>query len=112
MNKKFAQAVDTSKPENKNLSNLPVLFSKKLKAIKTVKPLIHIESDSGKPRHYTPAAQEWYNSIYNYNPSYIKALPLADLAMMKLLKSYFSSELRKTSANNKVLPFSSRRKKD
>ena len=111
MNKKFAQAVDTSKPENENLSNLPVLFSKKLKAIKTVKPLIHIESDSGKPRHYTPAAQEWYNSIYNYNPSYIKALPLADLAMMKLLKSYFSSELRKTSANNKVLPFSSREKK-
>jgi hypothetical protein len=30
--------------------------------------------------------------------------------MMKLLKSYFSSELRKTSAN-KVLPFSSREKK-
>jgi hypothetical protein len=62
LNKKFAQAfnevMDTSKPENENLSNLPVLFSKKSKTIQTVKPLIHIESDSGKPRHYTPAAQE------------------------------------------------------
>ena len=111
MNKNFAQAVHTSKPENKNLSNLPVLFSKKVKTIKAVKPLTHIESDSGKPRHYTPAAQEWYNSIYNYNPSYIKALPVADLAMMKLLKSYFSSELKKTSANNKHLPLSPREKK-
>lgn len=93
-----------SKPENEILSNLPVLFSKKVKTVKVVKPLIHIESDSGKPRHYTPAAQEWYNSIYNYNPNYVKALPVADLAMMKLLKGYFSSELKKTLAKTKRLP--------
>lgn len=93
-----------SKPENENLNNLPVLFNKKVKTVKVVKPLIHIESDSGKPRHYTPAAQEWYNSIYNYNPNYIKALPVADLAMMKLLKGYFSSELKKTLGKTKRLP--------
>jgi len=89
---------------------LPVLFNKKVKSIKIVKPLIHIESDSGKPKHYTPASQEWYNSIYNYNPNYVKALPVADLAMMKLLKSYFSSELKKTLAN-KHLPLSPREKR-
>lgn len=93
-----------SKPENETLSNLPVLFNKKIKTVKLVKPLIHIESDSGKPRHYTPAAQEWYNSIYNYNPNYIKALPVADLAMMKLLKGYFTSELKKTLGKTKRLP--------
>jgi hypothetical protein len=103
--------VHTLNPENENLNNLPVLFNKKVKAIKVVKPLIHIDSDSGKPKHYTPASQEWYNSIYNYNPNYTKTLPVADLAMMKLLKSYFSSELRKTSANNKVLPLSPREKR-
>jgi len=83
---------------------MPVLFSKKVKTIKVVKPLIHIESDSGKPKHYTPASQEWYNSIYNYNSNYIKTLPLADLAVMKLLKSYFSSELKKPLGKNKHLP--------
>lgn len=76
------------------------MFSKKVKTIKVVKPLIHIENDSGKPKHYTPASQEWYNNIYNYNYNYLKALPVADLALMKLLKSYFSFELKKTASNS------------
>lgn len=84
------------KPINESSKNMPVLFNKKVKIIKSIKPLIHIESDSGKPKHYTPASQEWYNSIYNYNTNYIKALPVADIATMKLLKSYFGSELKKT----------------
>lgn len=77
-------------------SNYPVLFANKIKTGKVVKPLAHIVNDSGKPRHFTPAAQEWYNSIYNYNPNYMKALPVADLALMKLLKGYFSSQLKRT----------------
>lgn len=96
LKKKIALALDTSKPENEYLNNMPLLFSKKVKTIKIVKPLTHIENDSGKPRHYTPASQEWYNSIYNYNPNYVKALPVADLALIKLLKSYFSFELKNT----------------
>jgi len=29
-------------------------------------------------RHFTPAAQEWFNSIYAYDHNYIKSLPVAD----------------------------------
>ena len=99
--------------DNNNTSceakNSPVLFTKKIKTIKLVKPLTHIESDTGKTRHYTPAAQEWFNSIYNYNPNYIKSLPVADQSLMKLLKGYFSSELKKILPKTKRLPARIRR---
>lgn len=39
-------------------TNLPVLFGKKSKKISIIKPLTHIDNDTGKTRHYTPAAQE------------------------------------------------------
>lgn len=38
--------------------NLPVLFGKKSNKISIIKPLTHIDNDTGKARHYTPAAQE------------------------------------------------------
>jgi hypothetical protein len=38
-------------------TNKPTIFNKKSKIVVT-KPLIYIESDTGKPRHFTPAAQE------------------------------------------------------
>ena len=38
--------------------NLPVLFGKKSNKISIIKPLTHINNDTGKARHYTPAAQE------------------------------------------------------
>lgn len=38
--------------------NLPVLFGKKSKKISIIKPLTHINNDTGNARHYTPAAQE------------------------------------------------------
>ncbi len=37
--------------------NLPMLFSIKSKTT-TSKPLTYIKNDTGKTRHYTPAAQE------------------------------------------------------
>ena len=37
--------------------NTPILFNKKIKKIQ-VKPLKYIGSDTGKSRHFTPAAQE------------------------------------------------------
>lgn len=37
--------------------NTPVLFEKKIKKT-LVKPLTYINSDTGKTRHFTPAAQE------------------------------------------------------
>jgi hypothetical protein len=44
--------------ELKNLNyNTPILFNKKSKNI-VIKPLTYIRSDTGKTRHFTPAAQE------------------------------------------------------
>ena len=37
--------------------NTPLLFEKKSKNI-VIKPLTYIRSDTGKTRHFTPAAQE------------------------------------------------------
>ncbi len=72
----------------------PILFNKKNKIVIS-KPLTYIESDTGKTRHYTPASQEWYNSIYTYNTNYIRNLPVADKNLMDLLKSYFNAQLNK-----------------
>lgn len=77
--------------------NLPVLFNNKNKK-NIVKNLTHVYNDTGKTRHYTPAAQEWFNSIYSYEPNYAKTLPILDTNLIKLLKSYFNFEIK-----NKVL---------
>jgi hypothetical protein len=78
----------TTFTENSNKS-VPVLFNKKIKKL-LVKPVKHIYSDTGKSRHFTPAAQEWFNSIYSFNKNYVKTLPTADKNLMDLLKSYFN----------------------
>ncbi len=38
-------------------NNIPLLFKKKSKNI-VIKPLTYIRSDTGKMKHFTPAAQE------------------------------------------------------
>lgn len=43
-------------------------------------------------RHFTPAAQEWFNSVYAYNKNSVKSLSIADRNLMDLLKSYFNSK--------------------
>jgi hypothetical protein len=73
--------------------NTPLLFNKKSKNI-VIKPLTYVRSDTGKTRHFTPAAQEWFNSIYAYNKTYIKSLSVADKNLMNLLKSFFNSQLK------------------
>jgi hypothetical protein len=70
--------------------NKPIIFSKKVNNNPKVIPLNIISSDTGKTRHFTPAAQEWHNSIYAYNSNYIKTIPTADRNLMILLKSYFN----------------------
>ena len=65
------------------------------------KPLTYINNDTGKIRHFTPAAQEWFNSIYAYNDNYIKSLPVADKHLMSLLKSYFNMQIKDEKIKNK-----------
>ena len=85
---KFNQDFDT---------NTPIIFNKKLNKT-NIKKLDYIITDTGRIRHFTPAAQEWYNSIYAYNYNYVKGLPASDKSLMTLLKGYFSMFI-----NHKVL---------
>lgn len=58
---KQGQAEPVASPmhkSNETYINLPMLFTKKSKKISIIKPLTHINNDTGKTRHYTPAAQE------------------------------------------------------
>lgn len=72
--------------KQKNL-NEPLILKKKESAIKTIQ---YINNDTGKMKHFTPAAQEWFNSIYSYNKNYSKLLPIADKNLIFLLDSYFN----------------------
>ena len=74
--------------------NVPILFQKKIK-INIVKPLTHIENDTGITRHYTPAAQEWFNSVYAFNKNLVKDLPVNDINLFNILKAYFNLQLKK-----------------
>lgn len=82
-------------------NNTPLLLRKKSKNIVS-KPLTYIRSDTGKTRHFTPAAQEWFNSIYAYNKNYIKSLSIADKNLMYLLKSYFNSQIKNKLINKEI----------
>jgi len=85
--------IEIKKVLHLNDNNTPLLFNKKSHKIIN-KPLVHIRIDTGITRHFTPAAQEWFNSIYAYNKNYIKTLPIADKTLMNLLKTYFNSILK------------------
>ena len=55
--------------------NTPILFNKKSKNI-IAKPMKYIEDEFGFSKHFTPAAQEWHNSVCSYNYTYYKSLPV------------------------------------
>jgi hypothetical protein len=52
-------SIDNKQQNNSQLieKNEPTIFNKKRKIV-IEKPLTYIESDTGKTRHFTPAAQE------------------------------------------------------
>lgn len=91
-------------------TNKPAIFNKKSNIVVS-KPLTYIVSDTGKTRHFTPAAQEWYNSVYTYDSNYIKSLPIADKNLMNLLKSYFNIHLSKKLLKMKTKPMQRRFKR-
>ena len=73
--------------------NLLLLLNKKSK-LNIDKPVKYLKKDVDETRHFTPAAQEWHNSIYTYNNNYLKTLPSADINLMKLLKIYFNDQIK------------------
>lgn len=50
--------VNQLKNNNNIENNIPLLFKKKISKNLVMKPLTYIRSDTGKTRHFTPAAQE------------------------------------------------------
>lgn len=83
----------------KYLSYVPRILDKKVKHIPYVALALRrqaspIKNDTGKTKHYTPATQEWLNSIYAYNKNYSKTLPTAHISLIKILKSYFNLFIR------------------
>lgn len=102
--------IENKEKKQDKIKTKPTLFNKKSKIVIS-KPLTYIESDTGKTRHFTPAAQEWYNSIYTYNANYVKNLPVADKNLMNLLKSYFNAQLNKEFLKTKIKPLQMRFKR-
>ena len=70
------------------------IFNQKLNKAKAIK-FKKEGNDLGQTRHYPPASKEWFNSIYAYNKSTSKLLPIADRVIFKLIKSYFNLYSRK-----------------
>ncbi len=85
-------------------SNKPLIFSKKVNNKSKVIPLKVMNNNLGQVRHFPPAAQEWFNSVYTYNNNYIKLLPTADKTLMNLVKSYFNFYFSKKVLKAKRLP--------
>nr|YP_010632537.1 ribosomal protein S3 [Cladonia pyxidata]WBP63288.1 ribosomal protein S3 [Cladonia pyxidata] len=49
----------------------------------------------GKPRHFSPLSDEWYNSIYTFNMNLLKILPSLNKILLRIVKSYFNFYSRK-----------------
>lgn len=62
----------------------------KLSSNANMNGLQEIKEKIGEARHYTPASQEWINSVYSYNKNFTKTLPATDNTVNRLIKSYFS----------------------
>nr|YP_010632588.1 ribosomal protein S3 [Cladonia didyma]WBP63358.1 ribosomal protein S3 [Cladonia didyma] len=70
------------------------------KKYKLSKRLIEMKANNyiGKPRHFSPLSNEWYNSIYTFNMNLLKVLPTLNKILLRIVKSYFnfySHELEK-----------------
>nr|YP_010632670.1 ribosomal protein S3 [Cladonia submitis]WBP63582.1 ribosomal protein S3 [Cladonia submitis]WBP63598.1 ribosomal protein S3 [Cladonia submitis]WBP63614.1 ribosomal protein S3 [Cladonia submitis]WBP64053.1 ribosomal protein S3 [Cladonia submitis] len=55
----------------------------------------------GKPRHFSPLSNEWYNSIYTFNMNLLKILPTLNKILLRIVKSYFNFYSRKLEKNIK-----------
>ena len=84
------------------------IFERKHKYISNKSDLMSLKLNEGsvitkgkKLKHFPPASQEWYNSVYVYNKNYTKLLPFFNNNVLKLVKSYFNLD-EKVNYKNKV----------
>nr|YP_010618336.1 ribosomal protein subunit 3 [Cladonia subulata]WAX01726.1 ribosomal protein subunit 3 [Cladonia subulata] len=68
-----------------------------LKRLAPAEPQTEMKANNyiGKPRHFSPLSDEWYNSIYTFNINLLKVLPSLNKILLKIVKSYFNFYSRK-----------------
>nr|YP_009529225.1 ribosomal protein subunit 3 [Cladonia subtenuis]AXX76244.1 ribosomal protein subunit 3 [Cladonia subtenuis] len=73
------------------------------KKYKLSKRLTNMKANNyiGKPRHFSPLSNEWYNSIYTFNMNLLKILPTLNKILLRIVKSYFNFYSRKLEKNIK-----------
>lgn len=57
--------------------------------------LIKANNYIGKPRHFSPLNNEWFNSIYTFTTNLPKILPTLNKILLRIVKSYFNFYSRK-----------------
>jgi len=82
--------MNNNKIANIEVSNKPLIFTKKVNDKSKIIPLNLNNNTLGEKRYFPPASKEWLNSVYAYNSNYIKSLPVADKNLMKIIQSYFN----------------------
>jgi len=75
---------------NSKTKNLIYLFSKYIKNNHKIIPSKVKISDVGNTRYFPPVSKEWKNSIYVFNPNILKNLPMYDININSLIKSFFN----------------------
>ena len=70
---------------------------KLLKRLAPAEPQTEMKTNNyiGKPRHFSPLSDEWYNSIYTFNMNLLKILPSLNKILLRIVKSYFNFYSRK-----------------
>ena len=95
LNNKVQYSTDAcNKLDQQASKNLKV--SKRL-AAEHAEPQPEIKANNyiGKPRHFSPLSDEWYNSIYTFNMNLLKILPSLNKILLRIVKSYFNFYSRK-----------------
>lgn len=81
----------------KKLDQQPSKSHKLLKRLAPAELQTEIKANNyiGKPRHFSPLSDEWYNSIYTFNMNLLKILPSLNKVLLRIIKSYFNFYSRK-----------------
>src|SRR5277367_4220519 len=73
-----------------NDESKPFIFTKILKGGSKIESFNKVINTLGSIRYFPPTNQEWDNSIYTYDNSYIKNVTVANKNLNELIKSYFN----------------------
>jgi hypothetical protein len=94
----------------KQITSQITIFQKNINNSYKSIPFKIIQNDIGESKYFPAASKEWKNSIYSYNKNFIKNLPVYDLTIYKIIKSYFNMHISSKIFGSKYLSSKRRRK--